>query len=296
MGGVERYFTDLETAANMLAPYSGNAIMVNGQVVALNGSAQTYFSGTPEQRANESGNYFLGVPPDPSIIPSMAERDQLRLEQASVMNGSAQPLYPAEEVLLGGPLTNKVLGALGRTLGALDVAFAGKVGASVGGNISTQQVTREGIAASLNASERASLAKLNALSDTAEQGVLRENVTNSFFSRNGFTQLEGKCGSNNCFDGVFVKGNTVYVVETKPLQVNGAIKLDGGNPSTNLPPQMSDAWVASRATELAKTGDLTRQQTASLIQKALDPSSNIKLVKIVSGANENGVTLVKLAK
>jgi filamentous hemagglutinin len=276
----------------MLAPYSGNAILVNGQVVTLNGSAQTYFSATPEQRANESGNYFLGVPPDPSIIPGMAERDQIRLDQASVMNGSAQPVYPAEEVLLGGPLTNKVLGALGRTLGALDVAFAGRVGASVGGNISTQQVTREGIAASLNASERASLAKLNTLSDTAEQGALRENVTNSFFGRNGFTQLEGKCGSNNCFDGVFVKGDMVYVVETKPLQPNGAIRLD--NSTGNV--QLDRNWIEYSAQRLVDTGDPVKLQTAALVLQAQNNLNGKTLVKIIAGVDENGITLVKLAK
>lgn len=47
---------------------------------------------------------------------------------------------------------------------------------------------------------------------------------------------------------------------------------------------------------LAGTSDPLKQQTAELIQKALDLGSNLKLVKIVTGVNENGVTLVKLAK
>ena len=288
MGAVGRYFADLETAAKMLEPYSGKTIVVNGQTATLKGSAQTYFSATPEQRANKSGNYFLNSQPDPSIIPGMAERDQSRLEQARVMNGSVQPVYPAEEVLLGGPLTSKVLGALGRAWGALDVALAGKVGASAGGNISTQQVTREGIAASLNATERNALSPINTLIDT-EQSALREKVTNSFFARNGFTQLEGKCGSNNCFDGVFVKGNTVYVVETKPLQANGAIKLD--NSTGNV--QLEKEWIEYSADRLVKTGDPAKQQTAALVLQAAKQGN---LVKIVAGVNENGVTLVKLAK
>jgi filamentous hemagglutinin len=176
--------------------------------------------------------------------------------------------------------------------GALDVALAGKVGTSVGGNISTQQVTREGLVATLNANERAELAKLSTLSDTAKQGALAENVTNGYMARNGFTQLEGKCGSNNCFDGVFVKGDTVYVLETKPLQANGSIKLDN---STGFV-QLDKDWIEYSASRLASTNDPAKQQTAALIQKALDPSSNLKLVKIVAGVNENGVTLVKLAK
>jgi filamentous hemagglutinin len=123
---------------------------------------------------------------------------------------------------------------------------------------------------------------------------LREKVTNDYFARNGFAQLESKCGSNNCFDGVFVKGDTVYVVETKPLQANGAIKLNG--PEGDLPTQMTQGWIDYSVKRLLETGDPAKQQTAALIQKALDPQSNINLVKIVAGVNENGVTLVKLAK
>ncbi len=105
-------------------------------------------------------------------------------------------------------------------------------------------------------------------------------------------QIEGKCGSNNCFDGVFVKGDTVYVVETKPLQANGAIKLDN---STGYV-QLDKEWIEYSASRLIATGDPAKQQTAALIQKALDPQSNLNLVKIVAGVNENGITLVKLAK
>jgi filamentous hemagglutinin len=294
MGTVSRYFADLETAARMLDPYTGKTIVVNGQTATLNGDRQTYFSATPEQRANTGGNYFLGVPPDPSIIPGMAERDQTRLEQAGVKSGSVQPVYPAEEIALGGPLTSKVLGALGRAWGALDVALAGKVGASAGGNISTQQVTREGIAASLNAAERASLSPINTLTDT-EQSALREKVTNSFFARNGFTRLEGKCGTQ-CFDGVFVKGDTVYVVETKPMKDNLSIKLNSANKDTGLATQMTPEWVKSRAEVLASTNDPVKQQTAALIEQARNNLNGKTLVKIVAGVNENGVTLVKLAK
>ena len=150
------------------------------------------------------------------------------------------------------------------------------------------------MAASLNAAEKTQLSTLNTLSSTAEQGVLREQVTNGYFARNGFTQLEGKCGSNNCFDGVFVKGDTVYVVETKPLQVNGSIKLNGSE--GDLPTQMTPEWVKSRSDALAQTGDPVKQQTATLIEQARNNLNGKTLVKIVAGVNENGVTLVKLMK
>lgn len=282
MGSVDRYFADLQTAAEMLAPYTGQAIA---------GTNQTYFSATPEQWADYTLNYVLGFPPSASIVPGMADRDLTRLENMAALNGSAVPVYPVEEAALGFMVSNRVQSVLGQAWSTLDVYLAGRVGVSAGGNISTQQVTREGMMAGLNAMERAELSNLTKLASTTEQGALREQVTNGYFARNGYTQLEGKCGSNNCFDGVFIKGDTVYVVETKPLQVNGAIKLNG--PEGNLPTQMSPEWIEYAAKELAKTSDPVKQQTAALILQADKQGS---LVKIVAGVNENGVTLVKLAK
>ncbi|MCL2459659.1 MAG: DUF637 domain-containing protein, partial [Betaproteobacteria bacterium] len=118
-GAVDRYFANLQTAAEMLAPYQGKAI---------SGTNQTYFSATPEQRADYTLNYILGFPPAPSIIPGMANRDQDRLESMAVMNGSAQPVYLLEELVLGGMLTNRVLSLLGRTIGSIEVATAAKGG------------------------------------------------------------------------------------------------------------------------------------------------------------------------
>ena len=283
MGGFERYFADLETAASMLGPYVGKSIA---------GTDQTYFSATQAQRADYRLNYVLGFAPSASIIPGMAERDQVRLDSFATANGSAQSVYPLEETVLGGMASSRVLSLLGRTWGALDVYLAGRVGTSAVGNISAQQMTREGMAASLNAVERNQLSTLGTLSSTAEQGAVREQVTNSYLARNGFTQLEGKCGSNNCFDGVFVKGDTVYLVETKPLQANGSIRLD--NSTGNV--QLDNFWISDAAGRLANTNDPIKQQTAALIQKGLDPNSNIKIVKIVSGVNENGITFVRMAK
>ncbi|WP_205205222.1 hypothetical protein, partial [Azonexus hydrophilus] len=125
MGTVAEYLDDLKTANEMLAPYFGKPIVVNGQTVTLDGAPQTYFSATAEQRANTTGNYPLGFPPDPSIIPGMANRDQDRLEYAATPNGSAQPVYPVEELLLGGMVSERILGLLGRAL-----STAGQAGAS----------------------------------------------------------------------------------------------------------------------------------------------------------------------
>jgi filamentous hemagglutinin len=168
------------------------------------------------------------------------------------------------------------------------VALAGKVGASSGGNISAQQITRAGVPARLSTAEQGTLTTIDTLPDTALQGAAREYVANSYFTRNGFTPLEGKCGSGNCFDGVYVKGNMVYLNEVKPLNANGSIRLSG--PSGKMDTQMTDAWISSAIGRL-KEGTPVQRQTAAAIEKVLNTPN---LVKIVTGVNSNGMTIVKL--
>ena len=119
-------------------------------------------------------------------------------------------------------------------------------------------------------------------------------MANSYFTRNGFTPLDGKCGSGNCFDGVYVKGNTVYINEVKPLNANGSIKLSGASTRQNgseLPPQMTLDWIDYARIELSKSTNPQARATAAVIQKAID---NQTLVRVVSGINANGMTIVKL--
>lgn len=119
---------------------------------------------------------------------------------------------------------------------------------------------------------------------------MRETVSNSYFERNGFTALDGKCGAN-CFDGVYVKGNQVIVNEVKPLQANGSIKLSGGNKSTDLKTQMTDGWIKSRTDQLLKSGDPAKIETGNLILQA---SRSGNLTTVVSGVNSNGMVIVKV--
>jgi filamentous hemagglutinin len=123
------------------------------------------------------------------------------------------------------------------------------------------------------------------------QGTLREIVADSYFQRNGYTALDGKCGSGNCFDGVYVKGNSVYINEVKPLNADGTIKLTG--PSGNQQTQMSDAWIQGAVKRL-KEGTPLQKATAEVIAKALDPEQGGSLVKVVTGVNSNGMTIIKL--
>ncbi|TXI97791.1 MAG: hypothetical protein E6Q31_10125 [Aquabacterium sp.] len=147
-----------------------------------------------------------------------------------------------------------------------------------------------GTPAGLNAAEVDALSKLDSL-DSTKAGELRETVSNSYFDRNGFASLDGKCGAGNCFDGVYIKGNQVIINEVKPLQANGSIKLSGGNKSTDLKTQMSDEWIKSRIDQLLKSGDPAKVQTGNLI---LQSSRSGNLTTVVSGVNRNGMVIVKV--
>ncbi|WP_293931452.1 hemagglutinin repeat-containing protein, partial [Iodobacter sp.] len=166
---------------------------------------------------------------------------------------------------------------------------AGEVAASGKGFISTQQITTQGVPAALSQAELTQLSKLSRL-DTGQAGALRETVADAYFSRNGFTALDGKCGAN-CFDGVYFKGDQVIINEVKPLNANNSIKLAGPNPTTALPPQMSDQWITSRVMELKFSKDPVKMATAEAIMKAKE---NGNLIKMVSGVNGDGMTMVRL--
>ncbi len=289
-GGIEAYLKNLQTAQDMLVPYMGKAIIVNGVAATADGAVQTYFSATPAQRTDPTGNYLLNVQPPAPIVPGVELRDQNRLEQFATPNGSAQPVYPVEEWLIGGQVAGKLAGTIGRLLESVDVAMLGRVTASPGGNISAQQITQEGLALRMSTADRALLSQIGNLPSTALQGDLREYVANNYFVRNGFTPMYGKCGSGNCFDGVYVKGNTVYINEVKPLNANGSIQLSGQ--SGSLPTQMTDAWVDNAIGRLAKSGNPDAVRTAEILLQAKKDNT---LVKIVTGVDSKGITAVKLS-
>lgn len=147
---------NVQTAQDMLAPYMGKPIMVGGSQIMADGGVETYFSAR------------------------MDLRDQNRLGYLATSNGSVQPDYTLEQMLLGGAVTNKVIGTVGRALGALDATLAGEVVASPGGFIATGQVTNQGMTLPLSAADRAMLSQIDNLPNTTLQGDAREFVVNNF--------------------------------------------------------------------------------------------------------------------
>ena len=289
-GELQSYLTRLQTAESMLKPYMGTLITVRGIVMTGDGAPQSYFGATPSQRSDPYLNDVLGMQPPGSVMPGVETRDQNRLDYFAALNGSAQKEYWPEEWLLGGKLGITLSGTFGRWWAGADVALAGKVSSSAGGNLSASKITEESMALRLLPSEQAVLAQIGKLPNTTLQGDLREYVTNSYFMRNGFTSFEGKCGTN-CFDGVYVKGDLVYINEVKPLNANGSIKLTGANSGTKLDAQMTDEWISGAIKRLNDSGDETLMQTAALLTKAKNSG---RLVKMVTGVGDDGAVVIKL--
>lgn len=287
-GGVSTYLANLKDAQEMLAAYMGQKIIVGGNFVISDGAPQTFFSATERQKANPYSNSILGMQLPGPIIPGMELRDRNRMDTFATPSGVTQPVYPIEEWFLGGKLVATLLGTAGRLLAATDIVLLERVSASPAGNISAQQITREGIALRLAAEDRTLLGQLDSVTSTGVRGDLREYVVNNYFVRNGYRPLEGKCGANNCFDGVYVKGDTIYLVEVKQLKSDGSIKLNG--PSEGFPTQMSQDWVENAVSRLYK-GTAEQRAIAEVIMSAL---GNGKVVKIVTGVDRNGVTAVKI--
>lgn len=281
------YLNTLSTAQSILAPYAGQPILVNGKSASVDGSLLTYFRATQVQRDDPYANESWGGIPDP-VFPNVAGRDLARLENFAAQNGSATPVYPVEQLLLGAAVTDRVVGTLGRYFESIEVGLAGTLGSSARGNISAQKVTMEGMSLSLSAEEQGLVSGLEGVASNEASGKLRESVANSYFIRNGFTPLEGKCGTN-CFDGVYMKDGKIYINEVKPLNADNSIKLTPD--SGTLPTQMSDDWILYAANRLKQTKDPVLQNTGRIILDAIE-SGNV--IKVVTGVNSQGATAVKL--
>lgn len=285
MGGLSSYLANLQTAQDMLSQYMGKPILVRGSPIISAGSAETYFSATPAQRSDPHQN-TLGTLPG-SIVPGASQRDQNRVDSFATQNGSVKPDYTIEETVIGGILTNKIASTVARAGESIDVWLAGQVQPTEKGFISTSKVTMESMPVKLNSAEQGVLSQLDQLPSKDLQGQAREYVANNYFVRNGFTPLDGKCASN-CFDGVYIKGDTVYINEVKPLNANGSIQLNPDNGT--LPAQMTEGWIEYSVERLAN-GDASQRATAAAIQKAIDSN---KLVKLVTGVDSNGAKIVNL--
>jgi filamentous hemagglutinin len=290
MGMLNAYVQSLQEAQQILARSGGKPITVAGRpVLGGDSSVQIYFSATPAQRADDWTNRFFGQVPD-RIMWGADMRDQDRADLMHVTNGSALPDTTIEQMLIGGKLQSTLGRTLGDAIARAPISAAGDVAASSSGNIAASKISTQASQAAFSAAEQALMAQIDQLPNTTLQGNLREYLVDNFFTRNGFTSLEGKCGPN-CFDHIFTDGKQVYIVETKPLAGNGSIKLSPQNPATNLPAQMSDSWIDAALSRLRESGDPTAAASANTVAAA---RASGNLTKLVIGVDANGLTIVRL--
>ena len=284
--------------AETLSAYNTQAIQVNGNTVISAGSPQHYFNATESQRADRYINTFLGQEPS-DLLPGKLLREAEFLGYLSTRNGEAEADYTLEENLLGGLVGNKIFKTIAEIWRDAKVNLAGDVFTSLKGFINTQQVTKQSIEATLSKANKEILATINTEISTVEQGSLRETVMNNYFIENGFKPLNGKCGAN-CFDGVYVKGDKVYVVESKPLKANGAVQLnpavepDPASGYEGLPMQMTKEWVENRAINLKGSNDIGKSYTGKLILNTLKINPD-NLVRVIVASDNNRMVLMKMS-
>ncbi len=178
-GGVRSYFAMLRAAEAALKPYMGANIQYKGVTATDHGAPQTYFGATAAQRADRYGNYFLGEKPG-NIVPGMSGRDQERLVNMRAINGSAEPIYPVEEFVLGGAYGDRLLAAVGRGLSRL-------VGEAQGLGVTVAELREAGSAFSLGRSP-ASTGSASATSTAKSAGKAAEAEVSPVLD---FTQRRG---------------------------------------------------------------------------------------------------------
>lgn len=128
-------------------------------------------------------------------------------------------------------------------------------------------------------------------------GSKTEALCDDIFETNGFVKHDAKIGSNNGFDGVYIKkdasGNVQEIIinEAKPIKTTGNIKLNPRNDNTLLPAQMSDAWINNMITKLENQGG-----NLSTLASVLEANKS-KITKTVTGVDKatKEIVVLKLA-
>jgi len=99
-------------------------------------------------------------------------------------------------------------------------------------------------------------------------GLKTESSVREIMESKGYTWIDGKYGSNNGYDGVFIKGTLdnpteIIIIESKQFKYSNntagdliehsGVNLSPPSTTTPLPAQMSDAWINYVANNLKNT-------------------------------------------
>jgi hypothetical protein len=117
-------------------------------------------------------------------------------------------------------------------------------------------------------------------------GAKTEGIVDDIMSGNGYTKMDGKYGSNNGYDGIYIKGTAsnpteIVIIESKQFKyTNGVaddvlehsgITLNPPSGTTQLPTQMSDGWINYVA------GKLKNNPNTSVLGNKVDRDFAFKL-------------------
>lgn len=100
-------------------------------------------------------------------------------------------------------------------------------------------------------------------------GQKTEDIVDDIMENNNYNKLDGKYGSNNGYDGIYIKGDVknpteIIILESKQFKYNngaaadiiehGGVTLNPPSGTTPLPTQMSDGWIDYVALKLNDAG------------------------------------------
>ncbi|MRI64692.1 hypothetical protein EDM00_11950 [Ornithobacterium rhinotracheale] len=111
-----------------------------------------------------------------------------------------------------------------------------------------------------------------------QSGKLTEKLVEDIMTANGYKVGNGRYygdyeTARNGIDGFFYKGSIsnpseIIVIDAKQMNANGSVRLNEGNPNTQLPVQMTEDWLRYIAREKLSTLDGLQKQTSGAILDA----------------------------
>ena len=127
-------------------------------------------------------------------------------------------------------------------------------------------------------------------------GAKTEALSDEIFQTEGFVKQPSTFGSNNGFDGVYIKkdasGNVEEIIinEAKQVANGGNIKLNGRTP--NKGPQMSEEWIGQTITQMRNSSNNELKNLGDLLFNNRD-----KVIKTVTGVDKatNEIVILKLS-
>jgi hypothetical protein len=258
-----RFFNDLQAAQRLLNADVGRPILDSrgNALLGTDGQPQTFFGTTAEQRANPYGNTLLGQMPT-SIIPGKDNRDTDRLEVLNARNGSAIPIYPVEELVLGGAVGNRVTAALGRAAGAVDDA------AAIGANGTRTASGDAGSAAPRTSGGAANSATTRPLAEdlaAQQQADVRIGTTRAGATEPVTVTAESNIGGRTLWDSNQLARPAAQADANRPTLISDLIK-EPGAPNSNMANAHAEVAVIQRAYEEG----LTQGQSMTIVVRGTE--------------------------